>query len=272
MRRAESDADASNAKSKQLTSSGKMLSVFSKTKPSNVASGATTGIGDILTGCACATALIAAAPVKCGIDGYSAVGVLGAAAGAGLGAVVGSLGSVYFLMGGVCSCLDHVLYGLTRTPEAVMALFLGNEWDSDTGEFVKYDLQLDAQRSLVSEEQFLEALKRTGSLAGALTERAVDSAENVEPGPSEGAPPKNRPLRVVKDLALYELLGVTSDATPAEIKKGYYLKARQHHPDRNNGDPEAHKRFQRIGEAYQVRKPVFSFFFFFRFVDYISCS
>ena len=51
------------------------------------------------------------------------------------------------------------------------------------------------------------------------------------------------------------MLGVDTAATACEIKKAYYIKARESHPDRNLNDPESHARFQRIGEAYQVRYP-----------------
>ena len=53
----------------------------------------------------------------------------------------------------------------------------------------------------------------------------------------------------------YELLGVARDATPDQIKKQYYLRAREHHPDKNQDDPLAKERFQKLGEAYQVRSP-----------------
>ena len=33
----------------------------------------------------------------------------------------------------------------------------------------------------------------------------------------------------------------------------YYLKAKQSHPDRNRDDPDANTKFQKVGEAYQVR-------------------
>jgi hypothetical protein len=49
----------------------------------------------------------------------------------------------------------------------------------------------------------------------------------------------------------YGILGLTSDATLADIKKAYRKLARQHHPDRNNADPGAIDRFRRIIEAYE---------------------
>ncbi|KAK3903832.1 hypothetical protein C8A05DRAFT_14224 [Staphylotrichum tortipilum] len=50
----------------------------------------------------------------------------------------------------------------------------------------------------------------------------------------------------------YETLNVRPDASPAEIKKSFYLLSKRHHPDHNPSDPHAPSRFMTISEAYSV--------------------
>lgn len=55
-------------------------------------------------------------------------------------------------------------------------------------------------------------------------------------------------IRIMSGTDLYGLLGVSRDATPAEIRKAYFNKARDAHPDKG-GDKEE---FQRLQEAHSV--------------------
>ena len=51
----------------------------------------------------------------------------------------------------------------------------------------------------------------------------------------------------------YEVLGVSRDAGPEEIKRAYRKGALKHHPDNYKGDKdEAEKRFKDLAEAYEV--------------------
>ncbi|MGO2541124.1 MAG: DnaJ C-terminal domain-containing protein [Specibacter sp.] len=55
---------------------------------------------------------------------------------------------------------------------------------------------------------------------------------------------------VEKDF--YKILGVSKDASDADIKKAYRKLARKYHPDTNSGDPKAEKTFKDVSEAYSV--------------------
>jgi DnaJ-class molecular chaperone len=50
----------------------------------------------------------------------------------------------------------------------------------------------------------------------------------------------------------YQILGVSKNATEAEIKKAYRKLALQYHPDRNKGDKTAEEKFKEVNKAYEV--------------------
>jgi len=50
----------------------------------------------------------------------------------------------------------------------------------------------------------------------------------------------------------YAVLGLTPNASAADVKKAYRKLARTHHPDANQGSAKSEKRFKEVGEAYSV--------------------
>ncbi len=52
----------------------------------------------------------------------------------------------------------------------------------------------------------------------------------------------------------YELLGVNRTASPDDIKKAFRKLAMAHHPDRNQGNKDAEKKFKELNHAYDVLK------------------
>ncbi|MFE5670550.1 DnaJ C-terminal domain-containing protein [Agromyces sp. NPDC056523] len=54
------------------------------------------------------------------------------------------------------------------------------------------------------------------------------------------------------DKDFYAILGVSKDASDADIKKAYRKLARKYHPDQNPGDAAAEAKFKEVSEAHSV--------------------
>jgi len=50
----------------------------------------------------------------------------------------------------------------------------------------------------------------------------------------------------------YKVLGVSKDASAADIKKSFRTLAKKHHPDSNENDPKSEAKFKDVSEAYDV--------------------
>jgi len=50
----------------------------------------------------------------------------------------------------------------------------------------------------------------------------------------------------------YDILGVSENASPEEIKKAFRTLAKKYHPDRNPGDKTAEAKFKEVSEAYNT--------------------
>ncbi len=72
-----------------------------------------------------------------------------------------------------------------------------------------------------------------------------ESAHHAWAGPGDGTHTRD-------EMTALEVLGVEVDATFEEIRKAYRLLAKRNHPDVNQGDEDAAKRFQAIQAAYNV--------------------
>ncbi len=57
----------------------------------------------------------------------------------------------------------------------------------------------------------------------------------------------------MSDLDPRRILGVSSGASKAKIRRAYRRLARRYHPDLNPGDPDAEARFKEVQAAYLSR-------------------
>lgn len=177
------------------------------------------------------------------MDGHASEGAWGAAKGFGMGLGMGIIGGVTMAAAGTATGVYQIGRGLINTPQSVHANSQGQEWDAEKRVWYVYNLQTEFDEvANVSEEDFIRSLEKQADGTAA-------AAGSTATAGAEGAP---KSTKKVKDTELYDLLAVSPDATQGEIKKAYYLKAKQNHPDRNADDPEAHSKFQKIGHAYQV--------------------
>jgi hypothetical protein len=58
-------------------------------------------------------------------------------------------------------------------------------------------------------------------------------------------------------LTCYQILGLRPGASPDQVHRAYKQLALRHHPDRSCGDPESHKLFCQVTEAYARLKSLF---------------
>ncbi|KAJ8104179.1 hypothetical protein POJ06DRAFT_191756 [Lipomyces tetrasporus] len=57
---------------------------------------------------------------------------------------------------------------------------------------------------------------------------------------------------MVKESKLYDVLGISPDASDAQIKKAYRVNALKYHPDKNQHSPEAAEKFKDVSHAYEI--------------------
>lgn len=131
-----------------------------------------------------------------------------------IGLIFGSITSIITTALGIISGLYQFAMGLWNTPLALASFFTKQRtWDPIENKWNKYVLDNEAQKLLNQNSLF---------------------------------------KKKVSDTTYYDILGVQPGATTKEIKKGYYAKAKDLHPDKNVNNEDAATMFIQIHEAYET--------------------
>jgi len=177
-------------------------------------------------GAACASVLGRIASNRAGgrRGGYALPAIAGLLGGGLVGGLVGGVTAVTVGLYSVYRAAVNLYEGVVATPGYLGQRLRRRVWDPYDRRWRDRRQSLeDARREVLSlmEEQEAEAARRR---------------KNMD----------------VADTRLYDLLEVPPDAPKAAIKKAYFAKARDTHPDKNRDDPRAHENFVTLHNAYST--------------------
>ncbi|KAK9171019.1 X-domain of DnaJ-containing family protein [Cryptosporidium meleagridis] len=207
---------------------GVLGGLFSTRRPRDAMAGFSSGMKTVGKGVAAGVATLVAAPVV----GAATEGVSGFFKGMGAGLVA----AVALPVTAVGVAGYQMARGVANTPEAIAESNKGRKWDKKNRQWIEYYYSLDDEIQRLKEKEIKYSQKN----------------DNYETGDYNKKESINLDSKNVVDTTYYDLLSVSPSAGADEIRRQYYRKAKQYHPDKNPDDADAKDKFQKLGEAYQI--------------------
>eukprot|EP00930_Biecheleria_cincta_P037854 TRINITY_DN2600_c0_g1_i1.p1 TRINITY_DN2600_c0_g1~~TRINITY_DN2600_c0_g1_i1.p1 ORF type:complete len:848 (+),score=221.36 TRINITY_DN2600_c0_g1_i1:24-2546(+) len=202
--------------------------VFSTRKPRDAVAGTASGLKTMAKGVGIGLASLVVQPYV----GAKSQGAKGFVKGVGTG-VATCVGTT---VAGTVVGSGQIMRGMVNTPGAIFRRALGEVWNSETRCWEKdwYSLPEEAAEVLGGSHASSSSLPGEGEAASSRGAAASSSG------------------RRVTDTQLYDLLGVSPQASEAQIRKAFYKKSLALHPDKNPDDPAATEQFQAVSDAYRI--------------------
>jgi hypothetical protein len=263
-----------------------LYSTYRMDKPRDVLDGTIDGVVNIGSGLLSGGVTFFKSSAQGAYAGAMTHGVLGATVGFFEGILKGFLGGSIMVLAGCITGGSSFVRGVANTPTSLRYMYGGNPsyyYDKSVGAWVTYNLKHESSVVMAPDAlvQFLKKLEEDmGSEAfheemqfynrisddddydTYLRKKEEREAELEKEGAAADpyeyyTNPKGRrgPVKdgKVRDTEYYSILGINPNATSAEIKKAYYAKAKQFHPDSNAQDHDTNvKMFQKVNNIYQV--------------------
>jgi hypothetical protein len=216
--------------------------ILNRNRPKHLVDGIASGVGFVLAGAVGACGILVLSPHVAGSAGAVEAGTTGRVVGGAVGAAVGVWSAASVAAGGLASGVGQIVRGLVNTPRSISEPRHGKWWNVYEGRWIETRLKSEKEwissvphydEDILGESALPDDIRRERQSKDSKHQRALEYG--------------------VKDVELYDLLGVDPDASVEDMTRRFAHLGKNFNPNRAGADsPEARQRLQDISEAYVI--------------------